>query len=93
MRRLMRTVNARAGEERIPEEEIAKLSSKSHRIAMATPLASKGVPMPEIVEMVNAGREQNVGNAKERKLTRSRLRGCVRARLFACGRASGRTRQ
>ena len=54
MRRLMRTVNARAGEELIPPAEINKLSSKSHRIAMATLLARKGVPMAEIVEMVRA---------------------------------------
>lgn len=57
MRKLMRTVNVRAGEERIPEAEIAKLSSKSHRIAMATLLARKGVPMAEIVEWVSCRRE------------------------------------
>ena len=34
MRRLMRTANARAGEEVIPNEEINKLSSKSLRIAI-----------------------------------------------------------
>jgi hypothetical protein len=67
MRRLMRTVNARVGEEVIPAAEIAKLSSKSHRIAMATLLARKGVPMTEIVEMVSAARKLNTGCSKERR--------------------------
>ena len=39
------------GEERIPESEIAQISSKSLRIAMATLMKRKGVSEDEIVEM------------------------------------------
>ena len=41
----------RLGEERIPESEIAQMSSKSHRITMATLMLRKGVPAAEVVEM------------------------------------------
>mgnify|MGYP006092253039 CR=1 FL=1 len=51
MRQAMRTANRRLGEERIPESEIAQISSKSLRIAMATLMKRKGVPDDEIVEM------------------------------------------
>jgi hypothetical protein len=49
MRQLMRVVNRRAGGAGalIPEETIQKLSSKSHRIAMATLLLKSGVPPSE----------------------------------------------
>jgi hypothetical protein len=51
MRQALRTANRRLGEERIPESEIAQISSKSLRIAMATLMKRKGVPDEEIVEM------------------------------------------
>ena len=51
MRTLMRMINRRAGAELIPNERIAKMSSKSLRVTMATRLYRAGVPMSEIVEM------------------------------------------
>jgi len=60
MRQLMRTVNRRAGEgvELIPESTIKKLSSKSHRIAMATLMLRNGVPASEIVALGEWGSEE-----------------------------------
>jgi hypothetical protein len=51
MRTLMRKINRRAGAELIPSVRIAKMSSKSLRVTMATRLYRAGVPMSEIVEM------------------------------------------
>ena len=51
MRQQMRLANRRSEQEVIPEVEIKELSSKSHRIAMATLLLRKGVPTAEVVEI------------------------------------------
>ena len=51
LRQAMKVANRRLGEERIPESDIAQISSKSQRIAMATLMKRKGVPDAEIVEM------------------------------------------
>ena len=50
LRKLMRTVNVRAGKEEIPTAIIERLSSRSLRIAMATLLSQRGVPIEEVVE-------------------------------------------
>ena len=50
VRKLMSTVNVRAGKEEIPTAIIARLSSRSLRIAMATLLSQRGVPIEEVVE-------------------------------------------
>jgi len=50
MRKLMYKTNRRAGKEVISQDYIKKTSTRSLRIAMATILKRKGVPMAEIVE-------------------------------------------
>ena len=49
IRKLMYKANSRSEVEEVPEEVIKKLSSRSLRIAMATLLTHRGVPMDEIV--------------------------------------------
>ena len=51
MRALMYKSNKRAGKELIPLAEIKQMSSKSHRIAMATLMMRQNVPAAEIVAM------------------------------------------
>ena len=51
MRRVMHKTNKRAGKEVIPPAEIAQMSSKSHRIAMATLMLRENVPASEVVAM------------------------------------------
>ena len=50
IRKMMYAVNARSEEEVVPVTTITKLSSRSLRIAMATLLTHRGVPIEEVVE-------------------------------------------
>lgn len=49
IRKLMYKANSRSEVEEVPEEVIKKLSSRSLRIAMATLMTHRGVPMDELV--------------------------------------------
>ena len=51
IRMRMQAANRRSPTEVIPEATIKRLSSKSHRIAMATLLLRKGVPASEVVQI------------------------------------------
>jgi hypothetical protein len=51
MRQQMRLANRRSESEVIPEADIQQMSSKSHRIAMATLLLRKGCSAAEVVEI------------------------------------------
>jgi hypothetical protein len=58
VRKQMKLTNHRKGAEVISTEVIARTSSKTMRITAATMLSRKGVPMPEIVEMLEHENEE-----------------------------------